>query len=78
MLPSGPTLFRLGVALRSGPDELMGRSPVAAQLEAPPELADTPEARRLLRMVGRIPRQQFQLILQRDTASVTEPKHSRR
>jgi DNA-binding XRE family transcriptional regulator len=75
MLPSLPTLFRLCVALRNGPHELMGFTPVAslpqaAQLEVPPELAPTPEMRRLLRLLG--------LILRLVVAFVTEPKRPRR
>ncbi len=69
MLPSVPTLFRLCVALRSGPHELMGFPPVgsgpeAARLEVPPKLSDTPEIRRLLRLLGRLPGQQLRPILQ--------------
>lgn len=83
MLPSVPTLFRLCVALRSGPHELMGFAPVAslpqaAQLEVPPELAPTPEMRRLLRLLGRLQGLQLKLILRLVLAFVTEPKSTRR
>jgi transcriptional regulator with XRE-family HTH domain len=77
MLPSVPTLFRLCVALRSGPHELMGFAPVAslpqaAQLEVPPELAPTPEMRRLLRLLGRLQGLQLKLILRLVVALVAE------
>ena len=83
MLPSVPTLFRLCVALRSGPHELMGFAPVAslpqaAQLEVPPELAPTPEMRRLLRLLGRLQGLQLKLILRLVMAFIEEPKRSRR
>jgi transcriptional regulator with XRE-family HTH domain len=82
MLPSVPTLFRLCVALRSGPHELMGFAPVgnvpeAARLEVPPELADTPEMRRLLRLLGRLQRLQLRLILRLVIAFVTKPRRAR-
>jgi transcriptional regulator with XRE-family HTH domain len=81
MLPSVPTLFRLCVALRSGPHELMGFSPVdslpeAARLEVPPELAHTPEMRRLLRLLGRLPGLQLRLILRLVAAFVAAPKRA--
>ncbi|WP_225412989.1 helix-turn-helix transcriptional regulator [Stigmatella hybrida] len=83
MLPSVPTLFRLCVALRSGPHELMGFAPVgsvpeAARLEVPPELADTPEMRRLRRLLGRLQGLQLRLILRLVMAFLTEPKRTRR
>ncbi|HLL05073.1 MAG TPA: helix-turn-helix domain-containing protein [Myxococcaceae bacterium] len=83
MLPSVPTLFRLCVALRSGPHELMGFAPVAslpraARLEVPPELADTPDARRLLRLMGRLQGLQLKLILRLVLAFLTEPRRPRR
>lgn len=83
MLPSVPTLFRLCVALRSGPHELMGFAPVAslpqaAQLEVPPELAHAPEMRRLLHLLGRLQGLQLRLILRLVMAFVTEPKRPRR
>jgi transcriptional regulator with XRE-family HTH domain len=83
MLPSVPTLFRLCVALRSGPHELMGFAPVAslpqaAQLEVPPELAPTPEMRRLLRLLGRLQGLQLKLILRLVMAFIAEPKRPRR
>lgn len=83
MLPSVPTLFRLCVALRSGPHELMGFAPVAslpqaAQLEVPPELAHAPEMRRLLHLLGRLQGLQLRLILRLVVAFVTEPKSPRR
>jgi transcriptional regulator with XRE-family HTH domain len=82
MLPSVPTLFRLCVALRSGPHELMGFAPVAslpptAQLEVPPELAQAPEMRRLLHLLGRLQGLQLKLILRLVVAFVTEPTHPR-
>ncbi|WP_224247883.1 helix-turn-helix transcriptional regulator [Hyalangium gracile] len=83
MLPSVPTLFRLCVALRSGPHELMGFAPVdslpqAAQLEVPPELAHAPEMRRLLHLLGRLQGLQLRLILRLVVAFATEPKRPRR
>jgi transcriptional regulator with XRE-family HTH domain len=83
MLPSVPTLFRLCVALRSGPHELMGFAPVAslpqaAQLEVPPKLAHAPEMRRLLHLLGRLQGLQLRLILRLVVAFVTEPKRPRR
>jgi transcriptional regulator with XRE-family HTH domain len=83
MLPSVPTLFRLCVALRSGPHELMGFPPVASlpqatQLEVPPELAQSPEVRRLLRLLGRLQGLQLKLILRLVLAFVAEPKRPRR
>lgn len=77
MLPSVPTLFRLCVALRSGPHELMGFAPVstlpdATQREVPSELADTPEMRRLLRLLGRLQGLQLKLILRLVVALVAE------
>ncbi len=83
ILPSVPTLFRLCVALRSGPHELMGFAPVAslpqaAQLEVPPELTPTPEMRRLLRLLGRLQGLQLKLILRLVVAFVAKPKRPRR
>jgi DNA-binding XRE family transcriptional regulator len=83
MLPSVPTLFRLCVALRSGPHELMGFAPVAglpqaAQLEVPLELAHAPEMRRLLHLLGRLQGLQLRLILRLVVAFVTEPQRPRR
>jgi transcriptional regulator with XRE-family HTH domain len=77
MLPSVPTLFRLCVALRSGPHELMGFAPVgtlpdAARREVPPDLADTPEMRRLLRLMGYLQGLQLKLILRLVVALVAE------
>ncbi len=82
MLPSVPTLFRLCVALRSGPHELLGFAPMgslpeAARLEVPPELAPTPEMRRLLRLLGRLQGLQLRLILRLVVAFVAEPKRAR-
>jgi DNA-binding XRE family transcriptional regulator len=82
VLPSVPTLFRLCVALRSGPHELMGFAsvaslPRAARLEVPPELADTPETRRLLRLMGRLQGLQLKLILRLVLAFLTEPRRPR-
>ena len=83
MLPSVPTLFRLCVALRSGPHELMGFAPLAslpqaAQRQVPPELEDTPETRRLLRLMGRLQGLQLKLILRLVLAFLTEPRRPRR
>jgi DNA-binding XRE family transcriptional regulator len=77
LLPSVPTLFRLCVALRSGPHELMGfaplgRLPDAARRELPPELKDTPDMRRLLRLLGRLQALQLKLILRIVVALVAE------
>jgi DNA-binding XRE family transcriptional regulator len=83
MLPSVPTLFRLCVALRSGPHELMGFAPLAslpqaAQRQVPPELADIPEMRRLVRLMGRLQGLQLKLILRLVLAFLTEPRGPRR
>ncbi|MFL5345662.1 MAG: helix-turn-helix transcriptional regulator [Hyalangium sp.] len=77
MLPSVPTLFRLCVALRSGPHELMGFAPVGSlpdvvRSEVPPELTDTPEMRRLLRLLGRLQGLQVKLILRLVMSLVAE------
>ncbi len=83
MLPSLSTLFRLCVALRTGPHELMGFSPIAslpqaAQIEVPPELAHVPEMRRLLLLLGRLQGLQLRLILRLVVAFVTEPTRAGR
>jgi hypothetical protein len=52
--------------------------PQAAQLEVPPELAHTPEMRRLLRLLGRLQGLQLKLILRLVVAFLTEPKRTRR
>ncbi|MBN1205154.1 MAG: helix-turn-helix transcriptional regulator [Myxococcaceae bacterium] len=69
MLPSVPTLLRLCVALRSGPDELMGMAPRNGSArespwaeEVPAGLDDTPEMRRLLRSLRRLRRPQLKLM----------------
>ncbi|WP_224244883.1 helix-turn-helix transcriptional regulator [Hyalangium gracile] len=68
MLPSVPTLLRLCVALRSGPDELMGLAPRNGSGESPwadevpSGLDDTPEMRRLLRSLRRLKRPQIKLM----------------
>jgi transcriptional regulator with XRE-family HTH domain len=82
MSPSVPTLFRVCVALRSGADELMGfappgRLPQSAQAEALSALGDTPDARRLLPLLGRLPARQLKLIVQLAMALETEPKRAK-
>lgn len=69
MLPSVPTLLRLCVVLRSGPDELMGLAPRNGSPEespwageVPSGLDDTPEMRRLLRSLRRLKRPQIKLM----------------
>ena len=68
MLPSVPTLLRLSVALRSNPDELMGMAPQGSPEDSPwadevPEgLDDTPEMRRLLRILRLLNRPQIKLM----------------
>jgi transcriptional regulator with XRE-family HTH domain len=69
MLPSVPTLLRLCVVLRSGPDELMGLAPRNSSPEespwadeVPAGLDDTPEMRRLLRTLRRLKRPQIKLM----------------
>ncbi len=69
MLPSVPTLYRLCLALRSGPNELMGMGPVDGSAknspwadEVPDGLDDTPEMRRLLRSLRRLSRPQLKLL----------------
>jgi transcriptional regulator with XRE-family HTH domain len=68
LLPSVPTLFRLCLALQSGPHELMGfasgsgtRSGSGA-LKVPSSLGDTPEVRRLVRRLSRLERSQLRLV----------------
>lgn len=68
-LPSVPALMRVCLTLGSGPNELMGFSPVA-QSQGVPEartlplgLSDTPDTRRLLRLLGRLTRRQLKLIV---------------
>jgi hypothetical protein len=81
-LPSVPTLFRLCVTLHRGPHELMGfvslrglpgRASWAS--EVPPALAETPEMRRLLRLLGRLTRLQIKLMAR--VASSLLPTKSR-
>jgi transcriptional regulator with XRE-family HTH domain len=68
MLPSVPTLLRLCVVLRSGPDELMGMAPRGSGRESPWDsevpsgLDDTPEMRRVLRSLRRLNRPQLKLM----------------
>jgi transcriptional regulator with XRE-family HTH domain len=69
-LPSVPTLFRLCVTLHRGPNELMGFVPVRGlppraswAREVPPALAETPEMRRLLRLLGRLTRLHLKLMI---------------
>ncbi|KFE70407.1 helix-turn-helix transcriptional regulator [Hyalangium minutum] len=70
LLPSVPTLFRLCLALQSGPHELLGFSPVGrsktkasgVDLKVPRSLGDTPEVRRLMRRLSRLERSQLRLV----------------
>lgn len=72
LLPSVPTLFRLCLALHSGPHELLGFAPVSrsgtktkssgVDLKVPPSLGDTPEIRRLMRRLSRLERSQLRLV----------------
>lgn len=69
-LPSVPTLFRLCITLNRGPSELMGLVPLRGlppraswASEVPPALAETPEMRRLLRLLGRLRRLQLKLMI---------------
>lgn len=70
LLPSVPTLFRLCLALQSGPHELLGFSPVSrsgtkasgVDLKVPRSLGDTPEIRRLMRRLSRLERSQLRLV----------------
>jgi transcriptional regulator with XRE-family HTH domain len=68
LLPSVPTLFRLCLALQSGPHELMGFASGAAAkqgsgaLKVPASLGDTPEVRRLVRRLSRLERSQLRLV----------------
>jgi DNA-binding XRE family transcriptional regulator len=70
LLPSVPTLFRLCLALHSGPHELMGFAPVGRSSTKPPlgtlklpaPLEDTPEVRRLMRRLGRLDASQLRLV----------------
>lgn len=67
MTPSVPTLMRLCLALGSGPHELMGFAPMAPQAPGastvPPGLKDTPEERRLLRLLARLNRPRLRVVL---------------
>lgn len=66
MLPSVPTLLRMCLALRTNPDDLMGVAPrhrVSAYAEdVPSGLDDTPDMRRLLRLLRRLQRPQIKLM----------------
>jgi DNA-binding XRE family transcriptional regulator len=70
LLPSVPTLFRLCMALHSGPHELLGFAPVGrpgakapgVDLKVPRSLGDSPEIRRLVRRLGRLERSQLRLV----------------
>ena len=69
MLPSVPTLLRLCLTLRSKPDELMGFAPAptpqasASRADKLPEgLEDTPDMRRLLRLLKRLDPRRLKLL----------------
>jgi transcriptional regulator with XRE-family HTH domain len=69
-LPSLSTLFRLCVTLHRGPNELLGFVPLRAlsprsswAREMSPALAETPEMKRLLRLIGRLTRLQLKLMV---------------
>jgi DNA-binding XRE family transcriptional regulator len=69
LLPSVPTLFRLCLALHSGPHELMGFAPVGrTPVKQPwetlklPRLGDTPEIRRMVRRLSSLDRSQLRLV----------------
>jgi len=70
LLPSVPTLFRLCLALHSGPHELLGFAPAGrtstkpqwGALKVPPTLTDTPEIRRLVRRLCRLESSQLRLV----------------
>jgi transcriptional regulator with XRE-family HTH domain len=70
LLPSVPTLFRLCLALQSGPHELMGFAAAErgsgklpwGSLKVSPGLEDTPEVRRLVRRLCRLERSQLRLV----------------
>lgn len=66
MLPSVPTLLRMCLALRTNPGDLMGIAPshsVSAYAEdLPSGLDDTPDMRRLLRLLQRLQRPQIKLM----------------
>lgn len=78
LLPSVPTLLRLCLTLQSTPDALMGFSPLPPPQHAPepspvpPGLVDTPDTRRLLRLLGRLQGLQLKLILRLVIALVAE------
>ncbi len=69
-LPSVPTLMRVCLTLGSGPDELMGFAPMVERPRqddprastVPPGLNDTPEKRRLLRLLARLDRPRLILL----------------
>jgi transcriptional regulator with XRE-family HTH domain len=68
-LPSLSTLFRLCVTLHSDPNQLFGFVPLRGlphrfswAREVSPALAETPEMRRLLRLIGCLPRLQLSLM----------------
>jgi hypothetical protein len=67
--PSVPTLMRMCLTLGCGPHELMGFSPMGPPESArgastvPPGLNDTPENRRLLRLLTRLSRPRLKVVL---------------
>jgi transcriptional regulator with XRE-family HTH domain len=80
-LPSLSTLFRLCVTLQRGPNQLLGFVPLSGlpprpswAREVPPALAETPEMRRLLRLLGRLTRLQLKLVL-RVVAALLQGSH---
>lgn len=70
-LPSVPTLMRVCLTLASGPNELMGFGPTGdrhhendpRESMVPPDLNDTPDKRRLLRLLARLDRPRLKLVL---------------
>lgn len=81
LLPSVPTLFRLCLALHSGPHELMGFTPVErgsvkppwGGLRVPRGVTDTPEIRRLVRRLGGLDPSKIRLIQLIVAALVARP-----
>lgn len=68
VMPSVPTLLRLCLILGSGPHELMGFSELGPSQSVhgactmPPGLNDTPEKRRLLRLLARLNRPRIKFV----------------
>jgi transcriptional regulator with XRE-family HTH domain len=81
-LPSLSTLFRLCVTLHRGPNQLLGFGPLRGlppqaswAREVPPALAEAPEMRRLLRLLGLLTRLQLKLITRVAVSLLRNERH---